>query len=78
MKFPSKVTPYKESILAKLPIILKLLQERDIRVAELYHKIKSRMSPIEFIEAVDCLFMLGKVDFIPGTEALHYVERNSL
>lgn len=73
MRLPSKVTPYKASILAKLPAILKILQERDVRVGELYHKLKGRMSPADFIEAMDCLFLLGKVEFIPGTEVLHYV-----
>lgn len=73
MRLPSKVTPYKTSILAKLPSILKILQERDIRVEELYHKMNKRMSPADFIEAMDCLFLLGKVEFISGTEVLHYV-----
>lgn len=73
MRLPSKVTPFKASVLAKLPMLLKILQERDIRAGELYHKVKSRMSPADFIEAMDCLFLLGKVEFIAGTEVLHYV-----
>ena len=79
MRLPSKVTPYSQSVMARLPRILKVMQERDYRPSELYHKVKGKnMSLAEFIEALDCLFLLGQVEFINGREALHYVARDSV
>ena len=36
MKMPSKVTPYKESIIAKFPVILTILEKEDLSPTELY------------------------------------------
>ena len=79
MRLPSKVTPYKASILAKMPIILKTLEVRDMRPEELFQKVKGRgINPADFIEIMDCLFILGKVEFLPGTEVLHYAARDQV
>ena len=75
MKFPSKFISYKESSISKFPIILKELKEYDLSVKELYRKIKSSVDNYqEFIEILDCLFILGKIEFIE--EVLHYVKIN--
>ena len=39
MKVPSKVTPYKESTIAKFPIVLSLLEKGDMTPKELYAKV---------------------------------------
>ena len=57
MKIPSKVTPYKESTIAKFPIVLGLLENTDMTPKEVYAALKKKkLSDIsEFIELLDCL-----------------------
>lgn len=72
MKFPSKVTSYKESSLALFPVILKYLEKKDMTLSELYKKTRGKMSGIqEFLEILDCLYALNKIELEGGV--LHYV-----
>ena len=74
MKFPNKVTPYNASILAKFPVVLSCLETEDLSPADLYKKVKSKVSDIgEFLEIMDCLFALGKVELFEEGGVLHYV-----
>ena len=74
MKFPSKVTPYKESSIARFPIILKLLEKSDMSPIEMHSSVKkSKIKDIvEFVDILDCLFAMGKIE-VRG-ELLHYVD----
>ena len=73
MKFPSKVTTYKESSLAIFPVILKQLEKKDMTPSELYKKTKTKVAGIqEFLEILDCLYALNKIELEGGT--LHYVD----
>lgn len=77
MKFPSKVTPYQASILAKFPIALSHLETADMKPEELYKKMKSKVADVgEFVEIMDCLYALGKVELIEEGGTLHYVDGN--
>lgn len=40
MKMPNKVTPYKESSIAKFPVVLSLLEKKDMTPSELFSKVK--------------------------------------
>lgn len=73
MKMPSKVTPYKESTIAKFPIVLAILEKGDMTPSELYAKVrKSKIKDItEFVEMLDCLYAMNKIDI--REEVLHYV-----
>ena len=71
MKFPNKITPYKESIISKFPMILNLLEQRDYEVFSLYSELEKKMTIAEFINALDCLYALNKVTLTEGV--LHYV-----
>jgi hypothetical protein len=72
MKFPSKVTSYKESTIAKFPIVLKYLEKNDMMPSELYKKMKRKISGIvEFMEILDGLYALNKIELVG--EVLHYV-----
>lgn len=74
MKLPSKVTPYKKSTLSSLPIILKTLSTVDLSPELLYSKVKKDFASIaQFIDALDCLFALGKIELLPEG-VVHYVE----
>ena len=74
MRLPSKVTPYRNSTLAKFPLILSELKKNDMSPDELFKFVKSKdLNAAEFIEILDCLYLLDKVELIPGKELLHYV-----
>ena len=76
MRFPSKVTPYKDSTLAKIPLILKYLKDRDYTVLSLFDAVRKKMGIREYIDVLDCLFGLEKI--VLKEEILHYVDRNIL
>ena len=76
MRFPSKVTAFNDSILAKFPLVLNELKQCDYKPEDLYLKIKKKLSSIkEFMEIVDCLYALNKIELI-DEEVLHYVKEN--
>lgn len=72
MKMPNKVTPYKESSIAKFPVVLALLEKEDLTPPELFSKVKkNKIQNIdEFVEIIDCLYAMHKIE-IDG-EVLHY------
>lgn len=73
MKLPNKLTSYKESILFLLPIILDKLKAYDMAPIELYESLKDKASLPEYIEALDCLYMMGKIEFNEQRGVLHHV-----
>ena len=76
MKFPNKVNSYKSSVLPLLPKVLKLLSVKDYTVTRLYESLQKEMSVNEFIDALDCLYAIGRIQL--NKEVLHYVERNPI
>ena len=75
MKFPNKFITYKDSVVYKMPKFLHHLKNCDLSLKELYKKTNKDVNNIqEFIDVLDCLFMLGEIE-IKG-EIIHYVKRN--
>lgn len=72
MKMPNKVTPYKESSIAKFPIILSILEKGDLTPSELFSKVKkNKIQNIdEFVEIIVCLYAMHKIEL--NGEVLHY------
>ena len=65
MKFPNKVISYNKSILAKLPVILNVLQKGSQSPATLYKKLNKKfVSVAEFSSALDCLYALGAIELL--------------
>lgn len=74
MLLPNKLFSYSESILAKLPIVLKILEKNPCSVHELYKQTIRKMAGIsEFIEVLDCLYALGKIEYDEKVGVLRYV-----
>lgn len=74
MKLPNKVIMYKESTISKFPAVLSCLKEQDMSPALLYKKVKSKVEDIgEYIDILDCLYALGKIELIEHLGVLHYV-----
>lgn len=79
MRLPSKVTKYKESTLSKFAPVLSALSEHDLTPNALYKKVKSTMKDCgEYLEVLDCLYALGKIELNKRTGVLHYVETDSM
>lgn len=75
MKLPSKVTPFKKSIIAKFIPVLIELRKGDLSPSQLYKKTKNKFQNLaEFLEVLDCLFILEKIILIEDKEVLHYAE----
>lgn len=72
MKMPNKVTPYKESSIAKFSVVLSLLEKGDMTPSELFSKVKkNKIQNIdEFVEIIDCLYAMHKIEI--NGEVLHY------
>lgn len=73
MRLPNKVISYNDSIISKFPIILNILKNKDCSVTELYEHIKSVWDLEDYIDALDSLFALGKIEIDEDTRRLHYV-----
>ena len=74
MKLPNKVTSYSESTLSKICPILKMLEKTDLSVYELYlNTSKLFNSYADFIEVIDCLYALQKIEYFEDKGVLHYV-----
>ena len=72
MKLPSKTTPYKSSVLALFPSILNVWKQGDLSVPELYRQ--SRIADVvDYSNALDCLYALGKIELSEDGGLLHYV-----
>jgi len=75
MRLPSKITSYYESDLAKFPIILAELERREWSVSELFDTVKTKLNGVsEYLEILDSLYALGKVELDETKAVLFYVE----
>ena len=77
MRLPNKIIKYEDSILAKLPIVLSILENNDKTVLDLYNEVKDRVNNIaEYTEILCCLYALNKIEFNNDFGGLRYVEGN--
>lgn len=73
MLFPNKLFTYSESVISKFPIILCELSE-PIAPIELYKRVSDRLTSVsEYLDALDCLYALRKIEFDEEEGVLHYV-----
>jgi len=76
MRFPSKVTTYNDSIMAKFPLVFKELSNEDLTPDNLYSKIKNKVNGIsEFMEIIVSLYALNEIELV-NEEVLHYVKKH--
>jgi hypothetical protein len=77
MRLPNKLYSYEESTLSKFPIVLRALRDSDSGVTELYERIKKSVPDVsEYVEILDSLYALGKIDIDDKEAVLRYVERD--
>jgi len=79
MLFPNKLITYRESVISKFPFVLQELQEGTSSASDLYKAMSGRITGIsEFMDILDCLFALNKIEFDVEEGVLRYVERSSV
>lgn len=63
MLFPSKVISYNESILPKLPLVLRYLGHGPQKIRAVYKHMKGSITDVsDLFEILDCLYALGMID----------------
>ena len=73
MKLPNKIYSYSDSVLSKFTRIIEILIKSDESVASLYQKSKKYFNCVQdFIDTLDCLYVLNKIVFTEKGE-IHYV-----
>lgn len=75
MTIPNKIIPYEESVLYYIPKVL-VVMEKQIVISpmELYKKVRKDIPNLAFyIEILDCLFALGKINLNEERGLLTYV-----
>ena len=72
MLLPNKIISYNESILSKFPIVLDALKDNDYLIFDLYEQLKASVDIESFIEVLDCLFALGKIEIDYSTRSIRY------
>ena len=77
MILPSKLFSYNQSILPKAVLVAKTLKDGDQGVSELFENLQDQFSGVdEFMDAVDCLYAIRRVELDSERRILRYVERN--
>ncbi|MEI3336982.1 MAG: ABC-three component system middle component 7 [Clostridium sp.] len=76
MKLPNKLYSYSESVISKFPVVLSILRkEGSLTILQLYDKVNRKIGNIdEFIETLDCLYLLGKIEYDYESRRIYYVE----
>lgn len=79
LKIPSKVTTYSDSVLATFPKLMKKLNEQSMSPKNLFSATRRYFEDVgEFVEALDCLFILNKICINKETGELYIVKTNLL
>jgi len=87
MRFPDSSTSYLNSVIARFPIILDLLEIGDMKPQDLLEKLISAKPFLtnnkahiicSYWNTLDCLFYLGKIGFDKERGVLCYVDRNKV
>ena len=74
MLLPNKLYSYNESTLSKFPVVLRALRTQPLGVHELYRRVIKKMDGVnEFIDVLDCLYALRKIEYDENEEVLRYV-----
>lgn len=74
MRYPNKVTSFKESILYKMTIVLETLNCGEFSVEDLYKKCRrSFETTSDFIETLDALYALNKIKIQTYSRRIEYV-----
>jgi len=64
MRFPNKIISYSQSIIPCFPTVLSAIKEMPLSPDVLYKKTVKDFSDVgEFVEALDCLYAMGYIEY---------------
>ncbi|WP_027364801.1 MULTISPECIES: ABC-three component system middle component 7 [Eubacteriales] len=79
MIVPNKITPYKKSIIGKIPIVLEMLKQCAKSPTELWEDTQNQFEDInEFILTLDVAFVLGAIEYLKGNRVIKYVKTDNM
>jgi len=77
MLLPNKVVTFSESVISRFSLILALLEQKDISPKVLYDAVKTNFKDVgDFLEVLDSLYALGKINYNKEQGVLNYVDRS--
>ena len=77
MRLPSKVTPYANSVVSRFPVLLDVLQVKDMSPKDLFEQTTAGKKEMgDFLSTLDCLFALGKIELTEDGGLIRYVSKN--
>ncbi len=75
MQLPNKLFSYDESLLPNLVIVLRHLQDKPMSVSALYKQVRTLIPEVhDFIEVLDSLYALRKIDYDDKQGDIYYVD----
>lgn len=79
MRLPNKVTPYSKSVIAWFPSILSSLEEKAMSPQDLMEALVTGQANMgDFLDALDCLYALNKIELTDEGRLLRYVDANPM
>lgn len=79
MIVPDKITPYKESIISKIPLVIEALTLCDKNPVSLWQEIQNKFEDInEFILTLDVAFALGAIVYLKDKQVIKYVKADNM
>ena len=79
MILPNKITPYKKSILSKIPCVLTVLRQGNKSPVQLWKEIRGEFEDInEYILTMDVAFVLGALEYLKDEQVIRYVKADNM
>ena len=79
MLLPSKLNSFNQSVLSKFTIVLSVLKVKTFSPLDLYMEVNKEInSIIEFVDVLDCLYALNKIEYDEKKEVIKYVDGNTM
>lgn len=62
MNFPNKFIPVPQSVIGNMLLLMELIKGKEISLDTLHNKLKYKMEIDDMIEALTCLYAIGRVE----------------
>ena len=78
MIFPSRATSYKSSVIPKMVITMNFLSQNNYKPDKLFQLMENNVTDVgEFLDVMDCLYLLGEIDITSNGEVTSFVKRDN-
>jgi hypothetical protein len=79
MIVPDKITPYNDSIISKIPIVIKEVILCEKNLVSLWQEVQNKFIDInEFILTIDVAFALGIIEYLNDKQVINYVKADKV